>query len=98
MRRIWWARPSPGTLDAQGEIKARSCAGSLDALARDLSPVEAGERGRGDLVGALLNLLLTSGEDDLDVAGVAEVGVDATVCAVSAAAGFLSARLGKAGK
>jgi hypothetical protein len=61
---------------------------SLDPLAGDLSAVEARESGFGD-GGGLLNLSVGGGEDDLDVARVTLVGVDATVGTVRAAAGFL---------
>ena len=91
MRRIWWARPSPGTLDTQGEIEARSCAGSLDALARDLPAVEAskGTTGCDNIILCAFNFFIRNTEDNFDVAGVALVGVDTTVCTVRAAAGFL---------
>ena len=64
---------------------------SLDPLPRYLSPVEALQLANGDdvLVFTPLDLLLAHAEDDLDVARVALVRVDATVCAVCAAAGFL---------
>ena len=56
-----------------------------------MPPVETREGGVGNdiLVLGTLNLGLGCREDDLDVAWVALVGVDATVRTVSAAAGFL---------
>ena len=72
-----------------------SCSGSLDPSASNLPPVEAGEsRGcDGILVLRTFNLLVGRGEDNLDVARVALVGVDATVRTVCTAASFLSANL-----
>ena len=79
---------------AQGEYYTECLSTpSLDPLAGDLSAVEARESGFGDGVG-LLDLSVGGGEDDLDVARVALVGVDAAVGTVRAAAGFLK-RKGK---
>lgn len=66
---------------------------SLDALAGNLSAVEAGE-GDGGRLGGLLDGLVNGREDDLDVARVTLVRVDATVRTVCAAAGFLNVAKG----
>jgi hypothetical protein len=83
---IWW-HPVP-SITGQQTRGLRT--GSLNAFPRDLSPVETDECVC-ILVLAPLNLLLRCGEDDLDVARVALVRIDATVCTVRAAAGFLEA-------
>lgn len=72
-------------------MAASLCAGSLDPPARDLSPVEAGQRRLGNnvLVCRSLNLGIRGRENYLNVAGMALVRVDATMCTVGAAAGFL---------
>lgn len=62
---------------------------SLNALARNLPPVEPSEGGYGILVLAPLDLHITSAEENLHVDGVTLVRVDATVRAVGAATGFL---------
>ncbi len=54
-----------------------------------MSAVKAGKLLDNVLVVALLNLNIGSGKDDFDMARMALVGVNATVCAVGAAAGFL---------
>ena len=67
------------------------CPCSLDPSASNLPPIEAGESRSSDgiLVLRPLDLLVGRGKDDLDVARVSLVGVDATVRTVCAAAGFL---------
>ena len=68
---------------------SRPC--SLNALACDLPAVEAskGTTGRDNIILCAFNFFIRNTEDDFDVAGVALVGVDTTVCTVRAAAGFL---------
>jgi hypothetical protein len=61
---------------------------SLDPLPRYLSSVQASEGG-GDLVRCLLDLNISSGENDLYVCRVALVRVDATMGTVRAATRFL---------
>lgn len=62
---------------------------SLDPLPGYLSSVHAGEGG-GDLVRGLLDLDLSSGEDDLHMTRVTLVRVDTTVGTVRAATRFLN--------
>ena len=66
-------------------------ASSLNASAGDLPPVQASVRRRSNdiLVLGTLDLGVGRREDDLDMARVTLVGVDATVRTVCPAAGFL---------
>ena len=65
---------------------------SLNPLPRHLPPVETGEGGHRILVLAALDFNVAGCEENLNVAGVTLVWVDATVRAVGAAAGFLKGR------
>ena len=65
----------------------------LDAPPCNLSPVEASERRRCNfLILASLYLFLRCCKDNLNVAGMTLIRIDATVSAVRAAAGFLLSR------
>lgn len=62
---------------------------SLNPLPRHLPPVKTSEGSNRILVLAALDLNIAGCEEDLNVAGVALVWVDATVRTIGAAAGFL---------
>lgn len=67
-----------------------SSTGSLNPSPGDLAAVESSKgKGGGGNVGGLLDLNIAGAQDDLDMAGVALVGVDTTMGTVCAAAGFL---------
>lgn len=71
------------------QLTTGSSTGSLDSSPCNLSSVQASQRKGCRLVVGLLDFRVLSGKDDLDVRGVSLVRVDATVCTVCAATGFL---------
>lgn len=76
--------PSPTYISLSRVLALRGSGNGSPSLLTTLSGVESG-LGLGDVL-ALGNLLGALGQDELDVAGVGHVRVDATVSAVSAAA------------
>lgn len=78
---------------ASNNAQRSSSPDSLNALLPQLSSVQLGRRHSvGVLVLVARDLVVRNTKDDLDVAGVALVRVDATVRTVSPAAGFLKGK------
>jgi hypothetical protein len=72
------------------EAATKSSPRGLNTPSRDLSPVEASERGPYNFfIFASLHLFLRCRKDDFDVTRVTLVGVNATMGAVCATPGFL---------